>query len=169
MSEKKARPIVCTPKMVLQVAAGQPELRVPMSPQPPAHITDVYHIQTEDFSAQSGMWCLGWQKNGRPWTDNQQIRCPFGVPGDQLYVKEAMVMGDDSAWYYTVDSEAVGCDRDDEAAMRSWAHHTERTSVPAHQMPRWASRYLLTIADIQAAYDQLINAWVWVLKVQYDD
>lgn len=61
-----------------------------------------------------------------------------------------MYMDKDGVWLYSADDDFVGCDRDDELAMISWAHHKETEHCPSIHMPRWASRIMLEITNVRA-------------------
>ncbi len=79
----------------------------------------------------------------------ESIKCPYGKPGDRLWVRESMYMDKDGVWLYSADDDFVGCDRADESAMISWAHHKETEHCPSIHMPRWASRITLEIAGVR--------------------
>lgn len=77
------------------------------------------------------------------------VRGPYGDVGDRLWVRESMYMDKDGVWLYSADDDFVGCDRDDELAMISWAHHKETEHCPSIHMPRWASRITLEITGVR--------------------
>jgi hypothetical protein len=63
------------------------------------------------------------------------IRCPYGVPGDRLWVKETWAKCDDQGGYvryYATDDV-----------------HELRRKRPSIHMPRWASRLWLTVTDVR--------------------
>lgn len=101
----------------------------------------------------------------------EQLRCPYGQPGDRLWVREA--------WRpQTVHSCAMdACDCDSVgvtfAADGEWVLHTwsqnpvpdtwclpdaaARGNLPSIHMPRWACRLFLEIADVRVERLQAIS------------
>ena len=84
--------------------------------------------------------------------------CPYGVPGDRLWVKETLKRSDDGLWgQYAADGEWV-ISRPPFAPLRQcWHSRTDkslsksnRASVPSIHMPRRASRITLEIETIRA-------------------
>lgn len=80
------------------------------------------------------------------------VRCPFGKPGDRLWVRESLKRLDDPGWVYRADGEAISMSREDPRvnAMIVWAHHKDGDHAPSIHMPRWASRLTLVVTDIRA-------------------
>ncbi len=82
-------------------------------------------------------------------------RCPFGVVGDRLWVRETLSLRDpggrNETWIYAADGAEVTLPRDDPRvpAMLSWAHHKEGNTCVSNHMPRFASRLLLEVTDIR--------------------
>jgi hypothetical protein len=74
--------------------------------------------------------------------------CPYGQVGDHLRVRESLREGDDGVWVYAADNEPVGCDRVDEGAMLTWAHHKEASHCSSIHMPLWASRITLEVTEV---------------------
>jgi hypothetical protein len=76
--------------------------------------------------------------------------CPYGRPGDRLWVRETLRNSPDG-WRYDADGTAITMDRADERypAMLSWAHHTERDVCVSIHMPRWASRLTLEVTSVR--------------------
>ncbi|MDR1889342.1 MAG: hypothetical protein LBQ81_08225 [Zoogloeaceae bacterium] len=72
------------------------------------------------------------------WHDIKELECPYGKPGDRLWVKETFatksLVGNSIMSYpiYRADGERMGV---------KWA--------PSIHMPRWASRILLEITDVR--------------------
>jgi hypothetical protein len=81
---------------------------------------------------------------GTPMDTVQRLYCPYGVPGDRLWVKEAI-----RAWTYADDDDscveytATGHIHDD--ATWVW----KRDSLPGMFMPRGLSRITLEITDVR--------------------
>jgi hypothetical protein len=67
-------------------------------------------------------------------------RCPYGVPGDRLWVRETVnVLAGVEAVYAADNAKVRG------EGVMSWRDGT----VPSIHMPRWASRLTLTITDVR--------------------
>jgi len=92
-------------------------------------------------------------------------RCPYGVPGDRLWVREAWALealGDDServvwrpnlAAAWVEERERLG-----EVFYLEWDYRPERWRPSIH-MPRWASRLTLEITDIRVERLQRLQTW----------
>ncbi len=78
------------------------------------------------------------------------FRCPYGVVGDRLWVRETLRMNDSFKWEYSADKAPVWLPEDHPAvlSMISWAHHKEGDTCVSIHMPRWASRITLEITDV---------------------
>lgn len=80
--------------------------------------------------------------------------CPYGVPGDRLWVREAWAQNEnqlsetrmDRSIVYRADGEARALDNGHEKAWR-----------PSIHMPRWASRITLEITDVRVQRLQEIS------------
>jgi hypothetical protein len=85
--------------------------------------------------------------------------CPYGVPGDRLWVRETIYNGDDNKWRRRADDSLIELDADDERVpyMIAWAHHQEREVVPSIFMPRWASRITLEVTGVRMERVQEIS------------
>lgn len=79
------------------------------------------------------------------------IACPYGKPGDHLWVKERMVRAGKTGWVYFADRAGVTLPQGDPRvpAMIAWAHHKEGGNCVSIHMPRWASRLTLKITDVR--------------------
>jgi len=123
--------------------------------------------------------------NGRAGWENEhgsRIKCPYGAPGDMLWVKE-------SVWCY--EKLPVGKNRqlkwpkfiDNEEGAKSWfdkscAYMADYTYpnqpieddggiLNAMFMPRWASRINLEVKSVRVekrGFGREINPWVWALE-----
>lgn len=89
-----------------------------------------------------------------------RVRCPYGVPGDLLWVREnfsaeELDNGNDGL-RYPADKAWMPIDGTAEAAER-WVHvfHYDQkrrprgSEIPSIHMPRWASRLTLQITDVR--------------------
>ena len=83
--------------------------------------------------------------------------CPYGVPGDRLWVRETLIMRD-AAWLYHADGSRVKVDRAHLEEMEHWDKRMSRDYCPSIHMPRWASRITLEITDVRVQRLQEISA-----------
>ena len=118
----------------------------------------------------------------RPWTADtikRLLRCPYGVPGDRLWVRERInrrhaIWNDLSGATYDADlSAVVGTGPAGSylgRALCDW--QWQRDFLPSIFMPRWASRINLEVTgvlveqatepDDTKTYDT--GDWVWVVE-----
>lgn len=114
---------------------GLPVMRIsPLLAGRDCHKTGEFmkHHPQYDRVVQSGLWC------------------PYGVPGDRLWVRETLGTLADESWIYSADCLPVMVDPDNETAMLVWCHHKEQNYCPSIYMPRWASRITLEITEVRA-------------------
>jgi hypothetical protein len=94
----KQRPILFSGSMVRALLAGtKTQTRRVLRPQLPADAEPAEMGATNEHghqvSGHSGMW---WDDAaGNP---EQAIRCPYGMPGDRLWVKETTLKVEDAGW-----------------------------------------------------------------------
>lgn len=69
--------------------------------------------------------------------------CPYGQPGDRLWVRETLTAKDDYM-VYAADGGHIDCGEMDWPACIE-----KRKTVPSIHMPRWASRILLEITSVR--------------------
>lgn len=150
MSEPKERPILFSGPMVRALLAGRKtQTRRVVKPQPRLFVTSVYRPfpQTDPGNWQG--FCDG---DGRiHWYG----RCPYGVRGDRLWVKETWRPSESlQSWDVDVRYAADGAERtvkDGEFGERDWTmpKAATRGNVSPLHMPRWASRLTLAVTDIR--------------------
>lgn len=99
---------------------------------------------------------------GSDCVNDYQIRCPYGVPGDRLWVRETWAIGvacgnnwESEDWPLAKLSEPQSFPRryratDEDGFFGRWRS-------PIH-MPRWASRITLEVTDVRAERVQEISA-----------
>lgn len=163
------RPILFSKPMVKAILAGQKSVtRRLLKPQPIQAIMDKEAwgaLQAlggilPEVSEESR---LGWTWKGTramPWPHTLRNFCPYGRPGDFLYVKEqhqaiwttaeppaTSFREGGPGWrcVYAADGLEDVCDPDASTAL-----DTHRKSRPSIYMPRWASRLLLEIVNVRA-------------------
>ncbi|PVZ19970.1 MULTISPECIES: hypothetical protein [unclassified Pseudomonas] len=154
----KERPILFSAPMVRAILEGRKTVtRRPCKPQPSPHA----HTKSADGNAM-GSW----------WETAKQIqRCPYGQPGDRLWVRESFWQAGDWISTYPEDDEGhwSGSRRvhyrvDGEPPNEPNHHypnglrngsfsaadpHKIWRARPSIHMPRWASRILLEITEVR--------------------
>jgi hypothetical protein len=98
----------------------------------------------------------GWQVSGHSglwWDDagaciDDAVRCPYGMPGDQLFVRETWARDDeDGAIFYRADvGSGNGADDWERNRLDGVARYRWRPSI---HMPRWASRCTLDVVGVR--------------------
>jgi hypothetical protein len=84
-----------------------------------------------------------------------QFKCPYGQPGDRLWVRETLACTyAHGVWYAADEGEFFKCIEDERAAelAERYGHPyfaTEQRKIPSIHMPRWASRILLEIVNVR--------------------
>jgi len=137
--QPKERPILFNAEMVRAVLAGRKTQtrRVVKLPDSCGFAT-YFHPTEYTFSH----WDRGYEE------DVATVPCPYGVPGDRLWVREAWGASarkpseGDRIWYRA--------DND----RPTWAGDRWRPSI---HMPRWASRILLEVTDVRVERVQEIS------------
>ena len=161
----KERPILFSAPMVRAILEGRKtQTRRVVKPQP------IYVCSKGPDDAP----VLSSQTN---WASDAVIRCPYGAPGDRLWVREAFRFTD----VFDQDSPSRVGERCVDAGYRTpWAPlqfeadgrrlNWEHTSAPPHDeaprpgklrpgmfMPRWASRILLKVTAVRVERLQAIS------------
>lgn len=101
------------------------------------------------FRTMSGSTAIFWGlsvMDGMP-----HIVCPYGQPGDRLWVRETIYNDGDGDWMYADGKYIPDVPRD-------WANsNAHRGVVPSIHMPRWASRIMLEITAVRVERLQKIT------------
>lgn len=110
---------------------------------------------------------LGWFDNivnrppafgeSRPMSSDlvRELRCPYGVPGDRLWLQEAHSIDLVSIYWARVTTLADGEVRSIEIDYETYAKLKPQKTVrlrrgrPGRFMPRWASRILLEVVSVR--------------------
>ncbi len=134
----KERPILFNTEMVEAILEGRKtQTRRPMKPQPPHH--EFQRIPTQRLNIET--------------SGHQFVHCPYGQPGDRLWVRETWCWPFSNE--YIIPSEIPEYKRSE---IRYKADGIEYTSWrPSIHMPRWASRITLKITNIRVERVQEIS------------
>jgi hypothetical protein len=116
---------------------------------------------TEQRLRELGGWVQGMtlreQVNAAWQAGFVDVKCPYGKPGDRLWVREAWRTEVD-AYDHLSPSEMSGKERVIYEADSDWSdNHTVGRYRHARFMPRWASRLLLEITEVRVERLQDIN------------
>ena len=99
----------------------------------------------------------GWVREGAAPL-RLPLRCPYGVPGDRLWVRETLRLDvEHNIWRYDADGSFVEVVEAQRAAMVAWAHHKPGAVCVSIHMPRFASRITLELTDVRAQRVQDIS------------
>lgn len=74
-------------------------------------------------------------------------KCPFGVVGDRLWVRESLRL-DEAGWLYAADDEPVSS-ASEEASEWMATLPAKRVHCPSIHMPRWACRITLGVIAVR--------------------
>ena len=130
-----SRPILFSAPMVRAILAGRKtQTRLVVKPQPLPNLPFV------GMKGDEARWAVYL---GGDVSVDSEVRCPYGGPGDELWVRETWRPGRHSrhAFYRATD--------DDGAVAKVWR--------PSIHMPRWASRLTLRVTGVRVERLQAIS------------
>lgn len=143
MSEIKERPILFSAPMVRAILEGRKTVtRRVCKPQP---------------SANAHTTCASGNPMGAWWETGKDInRCPYGKPGDRMWVRETFAFADKSGSHDGAPDDHWRPARPgmEPEIYRCWyrasdGHAADGFWKPSIHMPRWASRILLEITAVR--------------------
>lgn len=171
----KERPILFTPAMAAKCHDGsKTQTRRVVKPQPEKWIDKYELAMDHDYWIPSGVFIddpTGFLSKGRPTkirNNGQSVKCPYGQPGDRLWVRESCRIYDwteDGEPFVKYHDEAVRLCRVPEEETDRWADYwatlalrdnfnidgraSERKWRPNIHMPRWACRTVLEVTRVR--------------------
>lgn len=146
----KARPILFSAPMVRALLAGT-KTQTRRTVKWPGHAEPDGVEAHEELSGEFAPWLNGERLH--------TIECPYGAPGDLLWVREAFTRVPATAYRMSEGvQQAVNPDDRDEAAIYAagWDRSIPKWKPSIH-MPRWASRLTLEITDVRVERLQAIS------------
>lgn len=81
--------------------------------------------------------------------------CPYGAPGDRLWVRETILTSSDETMLYA-SGKCRFYPPNEEARKWLWKRKIN-TTIPSIHMPRWASRILLEVVEVRVERVQEIS------------
>lgn len=147
----KSRPILFSGPMVRALLAGtKTQTRRIVKPQPVANGYG-YNKTTFEVSCRCDYLppdcLLCGDDYAQPFLDRPERRCPYGVPGDQLWVRESITRSDGCA-FFNADREVV-------RTLTAWGW--KRDALPSIHLPRAHSRITLAITGVRVERLQEIS------------
>ncbi len=178
MTDPRTRPVILTADEVRGALDGsRTQVRRVMKEQPPEGYPLPYVVACSNTPKDEGSWV--WLDDEPPFSNiGHRARCPFGAPGDRLWVRETYVLECSQAvgWYEPPFSDGRPLlDHEDGAWGRWWEQPHYRATDPCPElaygedgdpgvrwrsstsMPRWASRLTLEVTDVRAQQVQKIS------------
>jgi len=165
----KERMIICNADEVRALLDGQPvELRRVVKDR--AHSVEYYSCYGDSFGGLT-------VKDGYLWHSNTLqsdlpehreawlAKCPYGQPGDRLWVRETWAINrlfDDVPPRHIEDGEDGLWWRADKSSLRPLNAKPGRWRPSTH-MPRWASRITLEVASVRVEKNAA-GIWEWVIE-----
>ncbi|MEE9159882.1 MAG: hypothetical protein V3U60_16045 [Gammaproteobacteria bacterium] len=153
----KERPILFSGEMVRVILAGdKTQTRRVVKPQPTCFIPGAY------FDAYNGgpQWNW-WTQNNRLCNGDTIMKCPYGVPGERLWVRETWAVHEGA------DKFAPRMLHPGWASGDVWFRADDRAPLvsirdrgkwrPSRYMPRWASRITLEVTGVRVERVQDIS------------
>ncbi len=166
----KERPILFNGAMVRAVLSGQKtQTRRIVKPQP-AHScryemngagTHALHLAGGVTGTDEPLICVP----PTPKSADHRLPCPFGVPGDRLWVRESFMPAPDEAapdeprptlWNVAYAADGGQRTATAPAGYNPMLYNYERWTPSIH-MPRWASRISLEVTDVRVERLQAIS------------
>ncbi len=158
----RERGLILMPKLVPRVAAGHKTetrrlIRFP-AVRAQAH-KERRIVPPRSIALRDGRWMASWPWPGDPTVPDftRTIRCPFGVAGDRLYVRERhrFTAASSAGGRIVVTVEySDGSERAIQLTLEQWQKMGRAVTLnrprPSIHMHRWASRHLLEIVGIDA-------------------
>lgn len=145
----REHPILFSAPMILAILDGRKtQTRRVIKQQPHRTTTAAQHVD-------SNWW--EWKRGGR-------FRCPYGQPGDRLWVRETWRPGMHPEWLCAVQYRAdlqwlkpTGLDENTGYIFADWCDREPQKWSPSIHMPRWASRITLEITGVRVERLQAIS------------
>ena len=138
----RERPIIFADWEVRAVLDGRKtQFRRPVKPQPPSWVNRF---------ERDGEWFISRGSKDRDDLGPMigAAHCPFGQPGDRLWVKEKLICDAVGNWRWSADEAHIFLISRDTTDMVDWAEKKKNKTCTSLHMPRWASRITLEVTGV---------------------
>lgn len=147
----KERPIIFTGESVPAILEGRKTMTRRIVKPQPGEGSYLAH-----YSAASPHWT--WAKGYRTY----RRRCPYGMVGDHLWIKEAWLYVGPGSGSELEDQWELMSDPENQTVRNVWYRATHENPITLKWesplfMPRWASRVLLEVVNVKAERVQGIS------------
>jgi hypothetical protein len=137
----RERPILFSAPMIRALLTNQKaQTRRVVQPQPPQQVESVKVVEYSSDQNRIGRWST---QSHPEWI----VTCPYGRPGDRLWVRETWRLNSEDYSPRTSIQGAFARDNVHYRADEDW--NVDAGWRPSIFMPRWASRLTLEISDIR--------------------
>ncbi len=155
----KEYPILFSGPDVRAILAGRKtQTRRVVNPQPPEWLTG----GREAWNIAGDLWGFAAPGHTKVCHSDNTIRCPYGKPGDRLWVREKHAWADNLADGFEREDPVVVAYHADQIAIKhesgnvheldcyswNWEHSSLRWRPSIH-MPKWACRLWLEVVDVR--------------------
>lgn len=148
------RPILFSDPMVRAILDGRKlQTRRVLTPQPHEESGPISVGRYHPIVVRRGLEEPGVERFGAH-TDDESWPCPYGAPGDRLWVREAWSYYGGDEYLYQRDPMAVGFRASADFGGRPIPGGRWRPSI---HMPRWASRLTLEVTSVRVERVQSIG------------
>lgn len=159
----KERPILFSAPMVQAILDGRKtQTRRMMKPQPVQFNNTHWPVTHGWKEALLGGWQVTWNQHDMSATDAIAHYCPYGVPGDRLWVRESFKFGrapndepGQGIALFDNDANTAVPHPQMERSRYHWCRYYRLT--PSIHMPRWACRLVLEVVAVRVERVQEIS------------
>jgi hypothetical protein len=160
-------PRITAQETIKGILAGEiTQAKFPIVPQPKCGYSGAYF----DVYHKGPQWNF-WTPDGRLCNCERDtiIICPYGRPGDRLWVKEACWINYPSHMSGPIEDDIRYCATDRDPKQTELDNPLEGwDKFPACRMPKWAARIWLNVVNISAECRRN-GCFEWVVDFRMDD
>jgi hypothetical protein len=148
----RERPIIFSAPMVRAILEGRKtQTRRVVKPQPPAGHDFAGFTACSTCRADVGKAVWGAGDVRTVLREKHRVRCPYGQPGNRLWVRESLGYCNEYGHFYAADRTFLCSVFDDEAKQTGYSYEGDMggASVPSIHLPRRWSRITLEVTGVR--------------------